>query len=159
MTNITSLCSLRNEDIHNDDKAMNCDLCDTWEHQDCIRRVDHLSEEFHCSITFCISKSIVFMWTACKHKGSLNKRMFKYELESMHANKQLLARKWLLEEQQQMVKCLLEDKLVLISEQNKPSDELNGTKKFPLLLVPQSIEMDSRLQSSEKHSGNSEHND
>ena len=100
MTNITSLCSLCNEDIHNDDKALNCDLCDTWQHQDCIRQVDHLSEELHCSITFCISKRIVFVWTARKHKGSLNKGCSNMNL---HANKQLLASKWLLEEQQQMI--------------------------------------------------------
>ena len=58
-----------------------------------------------------------------------------------------------------MIKCFLEDKLALISEKNKPSDEFNGTKKLLLLLVPQSIEMDNGLQSSTKHSGESEHND
>ena len=51
MTSITSLCSWCNE-VHDDVKALNCDLCDTWEHQDCIRQADHLSEELYHSITF-----------------------------------------------------------------------------------------------------------
>ena len=42
--------------FHDDDKVLNCDLCDTWEHQDCIRQPDHLSEELHRSITLCNSK-------------------------------------------------------------------------------------------------------
>ena len=83
MTSITSLCSLCNEDIHNDDKALNCDLRDTWEHQDCIRQADHLSEELLCSITLCNSRSIVFMCMPYRYKGSLAKRLLKYELQSM----------------------------------------------------------------------------
>ena len=158
MTNITSLCSLCNEDVHNYDKALNCDLCDTWEHQDCIRQVDHLSKELHCS-TFCISKSIVFVWTAHKHKGSLNKRLHAQIWTCMQTSSCWPANGCLRSGNRWLVKCLLEDKLSLISEENKLSDEFNGTKKLPLLLVPQSIEMDNRLQSSTKHSGNSKHND
>ena len=81
-------------------KVLNCDLCDKWEHQDCISQNDHHSEELYHSITLCSSKSIVFVWTASKHKGLLDKRLLKYDLETMCANKQLLASKWLLGEQQ-----------------------------------------------------------
>ena len=86
MTSITSLCSLCSKEVHNNDKALNCDLCDTWEHQDCISQVDHQSEVVCHSIALCSGKSIVFVWTASKHKGSFDKKLFKYELESMHAN-------------------------------------------------------------------------
>ena len=77
----------------------------------------------------------------------------------------MLASERLLEERQRTIERLLEDKRVLLSEKNKLSDELSGTKKLPLLisetevLVPQGIETDDRLQSSDEHSSESERND
>ena len=164
-TSVTSLCPVCNEEVDNDNKALNCDLCDTWEHQDCVRQADHPSEELYRSIALCNSKSIVFMCTACRHKGSLGKRLLKYELGSACANEQMLASKRLLEERQRTIERLLEDKQVLLSEKNKLSDELSGAKKLPPLisetevLVPQSIETDDRLQSLDEHSSESERND
>ena len=110
-TSIINPCSVCNEEVHNEDKALNCNVCDTWEHQDCIRQADRLSEELYQSITLCNSKSILFVCTACRQKGSLGKRLLKYELESARANKQLLASKRLLKEQQRTIEhFLLEDK-------------------------------------------------
>ena len=56
MTSITSLCSLCNEEVHNDDRASNCDLCDTSEHQDCIKQADHLMRNYITALHFAIVK-------------------------------------------------------------------------------------------------------
>ena len=69
MTSAINPCLVCNEEVHNKDKALNCDLCDTWEYQDCIRQADRLSEVYH-SITPCNSRSIVFVCTAYIHKGT-----------------------------------------------------------------------------------------
>ena len=56
-TSVINSCSVCNEEVHNEDKALNCDLCDTWEHQDCVRQADRLSEELYQStIHFAIVK-------------------------------------------------------------------------------------------------------
>ena len=160
---VTNPCSVCNEEVHDEDKALNCDLCDTWEHQDCIRQADRLSEELYHSITHCNNKSIVIVCTACRHKGSLGKRLLKYELESARVNEQLLASERLLEERQRTIERLLEDKRVLLSERDKLSDELSGMKKLPSLVseteevVSPSSETDDRVQSSDEHSVDSEH--
>lgn len=165
-TSVINPCSVCNEEVKNEDKALNCDLCDTWEHQDCVRQADRLSEELYQNITLCNSRSIVFVCTACRQRGSLGKRLLKYELESARANEQLLASERLLEERQRTIERLLEDKRVLLSEKTKLSDELSGVNKLPPLVsetevvAPRSVETDDRLQSSDEHSGgDSEHRD
>ena len=160
MTSVTNLCSVCNEEVHNDDKALNCDLCETWEHQHCVRQADRLSEELYHNITVCNSKSIVFVCTACRHKGSLGKRLLKYEIECARANEQLLASERLLEERQRTIERLLEDKQVLMRDKNKLGDELVGVNKLPPLLSETDVlASDNRLRSSDEHSSNSEHND
>ena len=77
-----SLCSLCGKAVQDSDKAINCDVCDTWEHQNCVRQADRLSEELYQNITLCNSKSIVYVCTGCREKGSLGKRLLKCEFES-----------------------------------------------------------------------------
>ena len=128
---MVSLCLVCNDEITNDDKVLMCDIRETWEHRHCIRQADHLSEELYHNITVCNSKSIVYLCTACRQRGSLDKRLLKYELEGARANEQRLASKHLLEERQHMIECLLVDKQELTCEKNQLRDELSGTKKLP----------------------------
>ena len=66
MASIINPCSVCNEQVNNEDKVLNSDLCDTWEHQDCVRQADRLSEELYHNVTLCNSKSIIFVCTVCR---------------------------------------------------------------------------------------------
>ena len=70
-----SKCSTCGEDVRSDDKALLCDICETWEHQLCVYEKERLSDELYQSVTACSSKSIMYVCTPCRNKGSLSMRL------------------------------------------------------------------------------------
>ena len=81
-------------------------------------------------MTRCNSKSIVYVCTPCRNKGSLSNRLLKFELECARANEQRLGSERLLEERQGRIESLLADKQELISEKNQLLVQLSGKKEF-----------------------------
>jgi len=116
MTASGNSCSTCGDEVKNDDRALQCEICDMWEHQYCVREEDRLTEDLYKSITICSSKSIVYACRTCRDKGSLGKRLFKLELECTRVNEQRLASKSLPEERQRMIDSLLNEKQRLTRE-------------------------------------------
>jgi len=128
----SSKCSTCGRTIGNDDKALWCDLCETWEHQWCVCEAERLNDELYECISTCSSKNILYVCTPCRNKGSLSTRLMKLELECARANEQWLASERLLEEWQLSVNNLLVDKQELIQEKNRLLAQLSDVKKLLL---------------------------
>lgn len=65
---VISLCSVCNEEVSNDGKALLCELCEIWEHQHCVRQADRSIEDLYQNITTCNNRSIVYVCTACRQR-------------------------------------------------------------------------------------------
>ena len=127
-------CSTCGKAVGNDDRALLCDLCETWEHQCCVHEKERLTEELYASISACSSKSIMYVCTSCRNEGSLSKRLMKCELECARMNEQRLASERLLEERQCRIKNLLVDKEELVKEKNQLLVQLSGkTEMMPFM--------------------------
>ena len=109
MTSVSS-CSTCGEEVRSDEKALFCDLCEIWEHQLCVRETEQLNEELYQSMTTCSSKSIIYVCTPCRNKGSVSKRLMQLEFECARISEQRLASERLLEERQSYIAGLLADK-------------------------------------------------
>jgi len=127
----SSKCSTCGRTVGNDDKVLWCDLCETWEHQWCVREAERLNNKLYECISTCSSKNILYVCTPCRNKGLLSTRLMKLELECARANKQQLASKRLLKERQLHIDNLLVDKQELIQEKNRLSAQLSDVKKLP----------------------------
>ena len=124
-------CSTCGENVGNDEKALQCDLCDTWEHQRCVRETERLSDELYECITTCSSKSIMYVCTPCRNKGSLSNRVMRLELECARANEQRLASERLLEERRLRVDNLLATQREFIQQKNRLLMQSSDDKELP----------------------------
>jgi len=84
-------CSSCKKEVTEDDKAMQCDLCESWEHVSCLRGPDKLDNALYDVLTNSCSKALLYVCTRCRVKGSLSQRLFKLELENEHLNDERLA--------------------------------------------------------------------
>ena len=62
-------------------KAMECDMCEKWEHMACVKERDRLEEELYDALVRCRSKSLLYVCSQCRKKGSIAKRFVCNELE------------------------------------------------------------------------------
>ena len=84
-------CSSCKEEVTEDDKAMQCDLCESWEHMRCLRGPDKLDNALYDALTSSRTKALLYVCTSCGEKGSLSQRLFKLELENAHLSDERLA--------------------------------------------------------------------
>jgi len=76
------LCSSCKEEVNEDDKAMQCDLCESWEYVRCLRGPDKLDNTLHEALTNSRSKALLYVCSICRARGSICQRLFKLELEN-----------------------------------------------------------------------------
>lgn len=75
-------CVTCKSEVEPEHKAMECDLCEEWEHLWCIKECDRPSEELYAVLMKCRgSKAIQYVCSRCRRKGSVTKRMLEKELE------------------------------------------------------------------------------
>jgi len=86
------------KDVGEEEKALECDLCDQWEHVSCIRVTDRSDETMYQALMESTSKANLYVSSQCQKRGSVAKRLCKYELESEHACKEPLASVHMLDE-------------------------------------------------------------
>ena len=129
-------CVTCREEVNSDDKAILCDLCDSWEHVVCIRKSERPSEALYEAMVSCRSKAIVFACTSCQKRGSIVKRLMQYEYESARAEDERLASARLLEERDRSVASLQAE----IQKLRVEKDNMNER-----LLTMATIEPTSRL--------------
>ena len=84
-------CVICKKTTNEEDQAMECDLCEGWEHVGCVRQSDRLSHELYEALIMCRSKALLYECTRFRKKGSVNKRLHEYEVENTHVQEQRLA--------------------------------------------------------------------
>ena len=72
-------CVTCSKEVGVEDRAMMCDLCEKWEHVECIRLGDRPTEALYTELVRCRTRSLVFSCTICWMKGSVMKRLVECE--------------------------------------------------------------------------------
>ena len=104
-------CVIDQEEVSSEDRAILCDLCESWEHVSCIRQSERSSEALYEAMVSCRSKAIVFACTSCRMCGSIVEKLMQHEYESAHATDERLASAHLLEQRDQLTVADLQKEL------------------------------------------------
>ena len=96
-------CSTCKKEVLEDQEALLCDLCEWWEHVQCIKVCDRPTTQCYQVLTESPCNSIVFTCSRCRRKGTLARRLLRAEtaLESSQVQKDVYER--LLQEKQQHI--------------------------------------------------------
>ena len=84
-------CVVCKNEVLDDDKALECDLCEKWEHVTCVRAVDRPQEAMYQALIDNRSKAIMYVCSQCRKPGSVSKRLLKYDCELERAEDERLA--------------------------------------------------------------------
>ena len=84
-------CVVCKDEVGDDDKALECDLCEKWEHVTCVRAVDRPQEAMYQALIDNRSKAIMYVCSQCRKYGSVSKRLLKYDCELERAKDERLA--------------------------------------------------------------------
>lgn len=96
-------CVSCDEEVTSNNKAILCDLCESWEHMVCIRQSDRPTEALYDALVSCRSKAIVFICTKCRKRGSIVKRLMQHVYDCTRAEDEWLASARQLEENSRTV--------------------------------------------------------
>ena len=108
--NTTDPCSTCKKEVMESEQALFCDLCEWWEHLDCIRASDKPSQQCYNALTESRCTSIVFTCSRCRRKGTLARRLFQSEVTLESARSQLKSCERLLQERQQHLNLMCTDR-------------------------------------------------
>jgi len=64
-------CVMCKEEVVTDDKAILCDVCESWEHVTCMRQSERPSEKLYEAMVSCRTKALVCMYAKFRKHGSL----------------------------------------------------------------------------------------
>ena len=83
-------CVTCKNEVEVDHKAMECDLCEQWEHVMCVKECDRPSEDLYDALVRCRgSKAIQYVCSRCRKKGSVTRRMLEKDLELSRVSNEL----------------------------------------------------------------------
>ena len=99
-------CGICRNTVEQEDKAMQCDMCEQWEHVMYVRVPDRVEDSLYEALTKCRSKAIMFCCVSCRKGVSLIKRMNKLETECALISEQQLASTHKHDEAQETLKQL-----------------------------------------------------
>ena len=57
------------KDVGVEDQALVCDLCEKWEHMECIQLSDRPTEALYAESVRCRTRPLIFLCTKCQTKG------------------------------------------------------------------------------------------
>ena len=130
MTAVKFPCVTCNKEVQIMDQAIQCELCKSWEHTNCIREVDRISESLYAMLCEVQCNALWAVCSICRGKGSL-----------IHKLQELETRVVIMEHQQQMNKLLLGEKERLVEHLQKELSEVKAEKdKLQQLLEKQRVE-------------------
>ena len=109
-------CVVCEKDVQSSDRGFQCDVCDQWEHVDCIRKSERPDEALYEELVKRPSKALLFMCTHCRQKGSIMKHFMHFENEVKHAQSEQLASARLLEQSEARAQSTAEELTVLKEE-------------------------------------------
>ena len=81
-------CVSCKKDVEDDESAIECDLCDQWEH---IRSTERPTESMYQALMENRSKAILYICTQCTKRGSISKCLCKQDMEYERACGERLA--------------------------------------------------------------------
>ena len=84
-------CVTCSKDVGVEDQALMCDLCEKWEHVECIRLSDRPTEALYTELVRCRTRSLIVLCTKCRTNGSIMKRLVECEYQCARANDERLA--------------------------------------------------------------------
>jgi len=67
------------------------EVCEEWEHVDCIREYERPDSSLYDGLVRCRTKCLSFICTRCRKKGSLVKQFMKFEYELAQAHDERMA--------------------------------------------------------------------
>ena len=130
MTAVKFPCVTCNKEVQIRDQAIQCELCKSWEHTNCMREVDRISEGLYAMLCEVQCNALWAVCSNCRGKGSL-----------IHKLQELETRVVIMEHQQQMNKLLLDEKERLVEHLQKELSEVKAEKdKLQQLLEKQRVE-------------------
>ena len=130
MTAVKFPCVTCNKEVQIRDQAIQCELCKSWEHINCIREVDRISEGLYAMLCEVQCNALWAVCSNCRGKGSL-----------IHKLQELETTVVIMEHQQQMNKLLLDEKERLVEHLQKELSEVKAEKdKLQQLLEKQRVE-------------------
>ena len=65
-------CVVCKGDVGDKERALQCEMCEDWEHVDCIKECEHPNGALYDALVRCPTKCLSFICTHCCKKGSLN---------------------------------------------------------------------------------------
>ena len=74
-------CVVYKKNIEDKEQALECDLCNQWEHVSCVWSVDRPSKVMYEALTENRSKAILYVRSRCRKQDSVSKCLCKFELE------------------------------------------------------------------------------
>ena len=74
-------CVVCKKKVEDEEQGLKCDLCDQWEHMECVRSMDRPSKSMYEALTENRSKAILYVCSCCRKQGSVSKRLCKFEME------------------------------------------------------------------------------
>ena len=123
-------CVTCNKEVQIRDQAIQCELCKSWEHINCIREVDRISEDLYAMLCEIQCNALWAVCSNCRGKGSL-----------IHKLQELETRVVIMEHQQQMNKSLLDEKERLVEHLQNELSEVKAEKdKLQQILEKQRVE-------------------
>ena len=75
-----NLCSTCKREVLVEEEALLCDICEWWEHLQCIKEYDRPTAQCYNVLTESPSKSIAFTCSRCRRKNTLARRLFQAEV-------------------------------------------------------------------------------
>ena len=108
MTDIKFPCVTCKKEVEIRDKAVQCELCRSWEHINCIREIDRISEGLYAMLCEVQCNALWAVCSTCRGKGS-----------PVHKLQELETRLVIMEHQQQVNKLLLDEKERLVEHLQK----------------------------------------
>ena len=109
-------CSTCKKEVLDEEQALLCDICEWWEHLQCIKVCERPTIQCYNVLTELPCKSIVFTCSRCRRKGTLARWLFHSEvaLKSTQVQKDVYER--LLQEKQQQVDHVFMDKSISVGK-------------------------------------------
>ena len=96
--------------------AIECDICEKWEHVECVRQPDRIESSLYAALIASPSKALLYCCTTCRRKGSIVKQLYKLQSELEVAHEHRLASACAVDEARDLIAALKADKERLQAE-------------------------------------------
>ena len=149
-----------NNEVGNADKAMECSICERWEHMACVKRCDWLDDELYEAMVRCpTSRSILYVCSPCRKMESIAKRFGCNDLELSRVKSELsratdkqLARARQIESQANNIEQLREELSRVIADNLALTERVQELSKQPSVAKMEPVRSVSSLSTSKESS-------